>query len=662
MGTDLSRTTNVTTVTRFPQPVDFIRLNGAIGEDLKRSKLAPENIAPDVHPCRPMGNNSAHFYPIPYYDLRGQKTGFSRYRYLEGNWAPGLAGERYYQKKGTGARLYVPIGAHELVQDQTKPLWITEGEKKAASLFVNHGVAAVGIAGVWSGVKSAATQGRRGTKARELIGELSLLVQPDREIVLCFDADYALKGSVQEAQRALCQLLYWQHLCSPVGVVYPHTPVAAEDPNGVDDWIAAGYDVTRFEREPLIPPVHSELHENWVWVGDADAAYNRKDGRRYGLAQLNRAYAGQMPDAGVTPAYAWHASAQKQQVRDCVFEPSLAPDAIIVLAESPFLNLWRGPDYPAGNGTAHAPFIKWLTARLAHEPGALEYTLSFFAHLRQNPGDRIRHHLHLWSAHEQTGKSFSMKTLWRAALGAETAGYSAQPKMVYKVDRAHMDSDFCYWAAPETLLVVSEDNEGFSQFRRRIHDTITSGIASDHRKGKDPKEVQIKASFISTGNQDPTNWLSGDSLRDVVIHWPEELADADRTQIAAWDGDDDLYRDLAGFLTRYGLHPNFKASANPYFHGAEHAELVASAGTTAEVEYLKEYFANGRAVGKSDLNRDMHERFKLRRPERFYRSAGVETRVVKVGGDGHKLAAIPGPQWVAADWRTALEKNGKPLY
>jgi hypothetical protein len=56
---------------------------------------------------------------------------------------------RYYQRGGTPPRLYVPECTGAVIADPTKPLLITEGEKKALKAN-QEGLACVGIGGLWN--------------------------------------------------------------------------------------------------------------------------------------------------------------------------------------------------------------------------------------------------------------------------------------------------------------------------------------------------------------------------------------------------------------------------------------------------------------------------------------------------------------------------------
>src|SRR3954465_10245575 len=123
--------------------------------DLKRSGLGPKEAkalglefsSTDGRPC----------YAIPYHDLDGKPTQHFRGRYLGvphelPKDAKSGRPQRYHQPKGSAPRFYYPhlgrVSWRKTARDAAVPLYITEGEKKAASLC-RLGVPCVGLGGVF---------------------------------------------------------------------------------------------------------------------------------------------------------------------------------------------------------------------------------------------------------------------------------------------------------------------------------------------------------------------------------------------------------------------------------------------------------------------------------------------------------------------------------
>ncbi|MCK9266835.1 DUF3854 domain-containing protein [bacterium] len=80
---------------------------------------------------------------IPYLDKQGNPL-FSRFRLY-----PPLQGTKYLHPKGIPARPYILPLVWEVVEKPHKPLWITEGEKKALKL-TKEGCLAIALSGVWN--------------------------------------------------------------------------------------------------------------------------------------------------------------------------------------------------------------------------------------------------------------------------------------------------------------------------------------------------------------------------------------------------------------------------------------------------------------------------------------------------------------------------------
>jgi hypothetical protein len=88
-----------------------------------------------------------------------------------------------------------PPGVAERLADRSVPIWITEGVKKVDSGF-SAGLAIVGLTGVWNWLKDGAA-----------LPDFRDLALRDRELVLGFDSDFAVKPDVWKAVRDLGEWL-----------------------------------------------------------------------------------------------------------------------------------------------------------------------------------------------------------------------------------------------------------------------------------------------------------------------------------------------------------------------------------------------------------------------------------------------------------------------
>jgi len=141
-------------------PDDALSLHPDHLADLRRSGLSDETIriarirslGPGELP-RYLGHGLAtkvkHAYLIPYADAEMDAEAFYRIKLfpavLEGNGHH----MRYYQPPGTVPRLFRPTGIRTVLVDPSRPLFVTEGEKKALKAH-QEGVACVAFGGLWS--------------------------------------------------------------------------------------------------------------------------------------------------------------------------------------------------------------------------------------------------------------------------------------------------------------------------------------------------------------------------------------------------------------------------------------------------------------------------------------------------------------------------------
>lgn len=109
-------------------------------------------------------------YEIPYRD------GFSRYRCFYEEDKPG---SKYLQPTNSGNRLYIPSVASAILNDATKPLYVTEGEKKSLKAC-QEGLHCIGLGGLWNWK----------TKGGGLIPDFDKISLEGRKVYLVPDNDF----------------------------------------------------------------------------------------------------------------------------------------------------------------------------------------------------------------------------------------------------------------------------------------------------------------------------------------------------------------------------------------------------------------------------------------------------------------------------------------
>lgn len=115
--------------------------------------------------------------------------------------SPGTDGKRYRSPRGSTNHLYIPpILDASILQDPTRALYITEGEKKALKAC-QEGLGTIGLAGVW------AWRGKSVRAESDPLPDLDRITWTGRNVFLVFDSDLQENEDVQRAEAALAQEL-----------------------------------------------------------------------------------------------------------------------------------------------------------------------------------------------------------------------------------------------------------------------------------------------------------------------------------------------------------------------------------------------------------------------------------------------------------------------
>jgi len=143
---------------------------------------------------------------FPYFDEKG---GIALYRYRP---SPSIYRKKdnepvkYLHPKDTPAIPYILPDVWALKEKPNKPLWITEGEKKALKL-IQHGRPCIAFPGVWL---FRAAKDSEEVESRYLWKELQTFRWAGRTVYLGFDSDLWINPMVREALYELALKLYAQ--------------------------------------------------------------------------------------------------------------------------------------------------------------------------------------------------------------------------------------------------------------------------------------------------------------------------------------------------------------------------------------------------------------------------------------------------------------------
>jgi Domain of unknown function (DUF3854) len=126
----------------------------------------------------------------------------------------------------------VPPGVGAKLDDNTVPLWITEGAKKADAA-ARAGLACVALAGVWS------WRGKSVNGGKVAVPDWHDIALNDRKVVIAYDSDVVRKSAVRDALNQLAGYLE----SKGANVRYLHLPETGDGKTGLDDYLAAGHTV-----------------------------------------------------------------------------------------------------------------------------------------------------------------------------------------------------------------------------------------------------------------------------------------------------------------------------------------------------------------------------------------------------------------------------------
>ncbi len=148
--------------------------------------------------------------------------------------------------------------------DPSRPLWLTEGAKKADALTTAFGneIAAINLNGVHGWRATNANGGKVASPDMQFIAFNS------REVIICPDGDYKTNPHVQRAINALVRLLAAR---SGIGAVYlcslPQDPSGTKV--GVDDYLASGGTAAQL-RQLLQPLVQAQAQARVSFLAHPD--------------------------------------------------------------------------------------------------------------------------------------------------------------------------------------------------------------------------------------------------------------------------------------------------------------------------------------------------------------------------------------------------------
>lgn len=441
---------------------------------------------------------------IPYFDSQGRETDFFRLRFLEEVRAFGKQkGQRYYQPPDTAPRAYLTPGVDwaKIFGDSAIPLWITEGEKKAARTC-KEGLFCLGLGGVWSW---------RSTKLRQpVIPEILQIDWAKRRVILCFDSDAEAKPDVEGALAMLASTLELRG----AEVFRVALPLLGDaDKTGLDDYLIAkgGKALKDLPPERLATSAELfKLNEELSIIDFPAAVLQIKTGQLYTNATTLKDIvysdrrttivdaAGRLTD--VSAVSQWLRWPMRRRHRGIAYEPGKAT----VLEDGKF-NVWQGwaCSPRKGDTTLFDKYLDWL---FSGAPEQREWFLKWLAYPLQHPGAKLYTSTLLWSTDEGSGKSLmgvTMKHIYGENYGV--------------VGERQLHSQFNAWMEKKQFImgeeVTGSDRRGEMEHLKLL---VSQETVEVNKKYQVPYEIRNCANFLWTSNHPEAFIMSDKDRRNFV--------------------------------------------------------------------------------------------------------------------------------------------------
>lgn len=349
-------------------------------------------------------DRSCPSYLIPYFGTDKKLRETFRIRFLdEGkssfNGKKGLP--RYWQPSNTLPCFYFDprVDWVKFGKDVTKPLYITEGEKKAAKAC-QTGITTIGLGGVWSWRSK-----KQGIPAIE---DFDIITWKGRRVILAFDSDVSSNPMVMQALNALSQELL--NRGATVGVL--RLPSEPGEKVGLDDYLRK-HTLKKFNDLKVAEYRSSEelwaLNEEVCYINSVNAVYDLKSGYMYKTrAQfVDMAYADRnftIADGDkmktVNVADEWLKWPFRRSHGSLVYTPGAER-----VLESGDLNTWTGWGLEPKEGDIK-PWLDIMDHLFGDDPKFHGWLMRWLAYPLQNPGVKMNSAVLLWSLQKGLGKSF----------------------------------------------------------------------------------------------------------------------------------------------------------------------------------------------------------------------------------------------------------------
>jgi hypothetical protein len=442
---------------------------------------------------------------IPYFDLKGKPDGFYRLRYLgDLNGFDALRSKqiRYVQPAESPPGVYLPPFGDwkSLAQDPGRPIFITEGELKAACAC-KLAIPTIGLGGVWSWKST-----KRSISFHPVLDEFSW---KGRMTYIVFDSDFSSNPDVMKALIALSKELGARG-AQPYLVSLPELPELLEKgkKTGLDDYLVLR---GKFEFESLVAAASpfSQAQELWelnsevVYIKDPGLVVVLADGRKLSAGAFKEhAYAnrhfyetkfnakGEQRQEKKPLAPAWLQWEQRSELERITFLPG--KERIV----DNCYNYWPGWGCEPRRGDVSL-WKQLLDHLFQGDVAARRYFEQWLAYPLQHPGAKLYAAAVMWGPTAGTGKSL--------------IGYSVSKiygKNFTEISDKDLSGSFNEWA--ENKQFIMGDDVTSAEYKRALMEELKFMITRQY--------LRINAKYLPTYTlPDCINWYFTSNSPDAFI-------------------------------------------------------------------------------------------------------------------------------------------------
>lgn len=485
------------------QLLNFRTLTGAESQELGGLPVA-SFLIPYFRPDDPQK-------PLVTHALQSQ---FYRIRWLIRPPDEKQAEKKYLQPKNSGVAAYFPHNAAslrwpDLIDDPDEPLFITEGELKAAKAC-RAGYPCIGLGGVWN------FQSKR--EGVVFLPELELFHWERRDVYIIYDSDVV---NNQQVQRALQQLHL--HLLERGARVFMLILPAGKSGEkvGLDDYLLAHNDLDGILDSRLPAPAVDPLwglNDNYVIVANQEQVRQRRTQAKWGKKNFHDQWGKRMMIVPKITARGYENDYEDMinywlqwplapRVGNLTYQPGAPPLDIVEENGQQAFNTWPGWKVAAKEGDVSL-FLE-LIAHLFHGCPAedVEWFLSWLAWPLKHPGCKLATSVVLFSIHQGVGKSV-LGYVMREIYGENFS----------EISQRQFESSFNDWVA-EKQFIMGDDVSGSDKKREMdlLKKMVTQQTVTVNVKYQKPYTIKDMANYFWTTNR-PDAFYLDDHDRRFFIH------------------------------------------------------------------------------------------------------------------------------------------------